>query len=67
MGCVESAGGEDGDRVWVSVRDRPLVHLFNLTTSSLITSVDCSLKLHDVLRGQYSLSFDQYTLSISLS
>ena len=54
IGCVESAcgdPGEGGERVWVSVRDQPLLHLFDLSTSSLVTSIDCSQKLHDALRG----------------
>ena len=60
IGCVESAGGEDGEggeRVWVSVRDRPLLHLYHLPTSSLLTSLDCSQKLHEILRGKVVSKF----------
>ena len=59
IGCVESAGGEDGEggeRVWVSVRDRPLLYLYHLPTSSLLSTLDCSQKLHEILRGKSSVN-----------
>lgn len=54
---VEGASGEtgeEGERVWVSMRDRPLLHLYHLPSSSLLTSVDCTQKVNDVLRGTYT-------------
>ena len=54
--CVEGGDrdigeGEVGGKVWVSVRDKPLLYLYHIPSSSLVTSVDCSQKLHDIFRG----------------
>lgn len=50
-GARGETGEEEGKRVWVSVRDRPLLHLYHLPSASLLTSIDCTQKVTDIFRG----------------
>lgn len=49
-----SSEGEDG-RVWIGVKDTPLLYLYHTATGSLLMTVDCTDTILDVLRGKGSL------------
>ena len=42
---------EDGG-VWVSVGDSPIVHLYHALSATLMTTVDCTRAVVDLLRGK---------------
>ena len=38
--------------VWVSVGDSPIVHLYHVPSATLMTTVDCTRAVVDLLRGK---------------
>ena len=38
--------------VWVSVGDAPIVHLYHAPSATLMTTVDCTRAVVDLLRGK---------------